>query len=607
MDSVCRYILEHDETKARSLPIDKMIGTIESCDAHAFHIIFDKAYGESARNNDKTSEIIYGILYRSCAFSVESSSLSLPHKTLSGKQTPDNNSINFTDCELAIMKIIGDTVKNKSLKARLYNIIYANNLSESKLSVLCVNLYCDLVNNLVSGCTARADLRNCISIMDKALEIAWFTTKKNSRPDYVIETFNKIYNRVKVSEPIGYFIRLVSLARKFSLIRSNELATALEACACLESQEKYTYAVLDAIKIAADLHHNDSVARERCLYKCAKYSMVISNEVKGSGAKAYWITRAIKFLDQVKGKKEEQAALKKELAALQASSLHENFPIHVDVPLGDMPEKISRIFKNLPRFEALKKFALLNRSIDPEKLQKIGVEIAEKSTISKIMPITYFDREGRQVSLSTNNREEHANDKLWENHYSLMYDGFSRTRIVYGKIDPARKTIQQNHKMSWLDFMPIVTLSPFVPPSHSKIFAVGFEKLFEADFISAAFILIPQVENSLRHILRVNDKYQSRMSDDMTEEDHSIKGIYSHFSASLDEILTPELSSEVERIFNRKPGPALRHEVAHGKLTDDDCIDSDTYYALWLIYHVVVLFLLPQWDELYADSSNIVI
>jgi hypothetical protein len=64
--------------------------------------------------------------------------------------------------------------------------------------------------------------------------------------------------------------------------------------------------------------------------------------------------------------------------------------------------------------------------------------------------------------------------------------------------------------------------------------------------------------------------------------------------------LTPALAWEIDRLFNQRPGPALRHEVAHGQQSAGDCYHPNTYYAVWLIYRVCCLFALPAWDGVVA-------
>jgi hypothetical protein len=125
-------------------------------------------------------------------------------------------------------------------------------------------------------------------------------------------------------------------------------------------------------------------------------------------------------------------------------------------------------------------------------------------------------------------------------------------------------------------------------------------RLYQGDFISAAHLLIPQLEPCQRHLLKISGADPSKRADDSTEQDLSLKNIYVRFRPELEKILTPELSWEIDRLFNTRPGPALRHEVAHGQLSGGDCFHPNVYYANWLIYRVCCLFVLQSWDALVA-------
>ncbi len=66
--------------------------------------------------------------------------------------------------------------------------------------------------------------------------------------------------------------------------------------------------------------------------------------------------------------------------------------------------------------------------------------------------------------------------------------------------------------------------------------------------------------------------------------------------ALLEEMGEP-LLDELNRIFNLQPGPTLRHDVAHGPLSEGQCCSADVIYACWLLYRVCCLPLLTRWDE----------
>jgi hypothetical protein len=146
-------------------------------------------------------------------------------------------------------------------------------------------------------------------------------------------------------------------------------------------------------------------------------------------------------------------------------------------------------------------------------------------------------------------------------------------------------------------FYPIVWQSPFVPQLQAPIYALGFARFFQGDFASAAHLLIPQLETSLRHILKAHGADPTKRRDDATEEDRSLDAIITHHRAELIGMLGAPLLEELERIFNIQPGPTLRHDVAHGQLSFGRCYSPDVIYACWLLYRVCCLPLITMWDD----------
>ena len=59
------------------------------------------------------------------------------------------------------------------------------------------------------------------------------------------------------------------------------------------------------------------------------------------------------------------------------------------------------------------------------------------------------------------------------------------------------------HPLDQSHFGPIVAMSPFVPADRTDLYALGFARYVNGDFISALHILVPQLENSLRYVLKL--------------------------------------------------------------------------------------------------------
>jgi hypothetical protein len=98
-------------------------------------------------------------------------------------------------------------------------------------------------------------------------------------------------------------------------------------------------------------------------------------------------------------------------------------------------------------------------------------------------------------------------------------------------------------------------------------------------------------------LLRSGHDAFKRHKDEGTFEDLSLSNIFKKMPEAMDAVFGVPLAHEINQLFSMRPGPALRHELAHGKLSDGACYSHDTVYACWFIFRLVCLPLMPVWDE----------
>jgi hypothetical protein len=141
-----------------------------------------------------------------------------------------------------------------------------------------------------------------------------------------------------------------------------------------------------------------------------------------------------------------------------------------------------------------------------------------------------------------------------------------------------------------------------VPPGFEAIFSQGFSKLVQGDMVSAAHMLIPQLENALRHVLNNRRSNTAKLNVDLTQEDQSLKQLLSNYWREIEQVFGVDNTYLFHILFNLKGGPMLRHEVAHGKLSTAQCYEPSCIYACWFIFHLTCVPLAPQWNSVMAGA-----
>lgn len=177
--------------------------------------------------------------------------------------------------------------------------------------------------------------------------------------------------------------------------------------------------------------------------------------------------------------------------------------------------------------------------------------------------------------------------------------------MASGQIESARHTILQQHFISDDIFTALLQYSPFVPSELVSTFATGYARFFHGDFVGAVYILTPLLESSLRHVLKSNGHDVTNFDDaTQTQEDRTISALFEQMRTELDSILTPAITADIERVFLTKPGPYLRHALAHGLLHDGDPYGADAIYGCWMIFRLCLLPLVRHREELRSMFSG---
>jgi hypothetical protein len=94
----------------------------------------------------------------------------------------------------------------------------------------------------------------------------------------------------------------------------------------------------------------------------------------------------------------------------------------------------------------------------------------------------------------------------------------------------------------------------------------------------------------LRHVLTSSGHDVTTFDDaSQTQEDRSITALYGQMRPELEAVFGQALIGDIENVFLRKPGPHLRHAVAHGLLHDSSPYGTDAAYGCWLIFRICLL------------------
>jgi hypothetical protein len=336
--------------------------------------------------------------------------------------------------------------------------------------------------------------------------------------------------------------------------------------------------------------------KNRCQFEAAE-CLVLESERQGSAMLAsHWLNVAIRQLHGLPDKKDRRTALRHKLVDIQALIPEEMSVFSTKLDVIEIAERVREEINKATLLDKLLVFADLAHSPDPEELRDDAIKMIAEHPLSFIFNTAHLDSEGKVKHRTGGGLGD--NEGAIEREIARS-ESIRRHVVAVGNIEAARQAINEQHLISEEVLASLLRHSPFVPAYLLMTFCRGFSRFFQGDLISAIYILTPLLENSLRHVLKTYGHDVSNFDDaEGTQEDKTISALFEQMRSELEAIFTKPIVADIEHVFLKKPGPSLRHGVAHGLLQDSSAFNPDAIYACWLIYRLCGV-------PMFAHKSNI--
>ena len=207
----------------------------------------------------------------------------------------------------------------------------------------------------------------------------------------------------------------------------------------------------------------------------------------------------------------------------------------------------------------------------------------------------------RKPSYSTENTgqasEEEIKREMIDNYRALVL------LIVHSTLLPALDQITLEHHIRESDILEICAKQP-ITPDRLALIAKGIYNGIQRDFVTAAHLLIPQVENMVRQLLKT--KGANTIYTDPATCVETEKGLGALLvDPKIEEVFSPSQIFEMNVLFADADGFNLRNNIAHGLLGDME-FGEEAVYAWWLSFRLFALhaFAWRQRETAADDSSR---
>jgi hypothetical protein len=309
------------------------------------------------------------------------------------------------------------------------------------------------------------------------------------------------------------------------------------------------------------------------------------------------MSNAIAQLHGVPAAKERRTALRHRLIDMQARLPEEMSVFSHQWDHKDMEAKVEAALTGKLLLDQLFVFSVIAVSPDPAALVKEARESMAQHPLHSLVAAVHYDKDGKIVHRSPAGFDGDPTGAATRR--EIAQSESLRRHLTGAMIEMARRVIVGEHFIPE-DFLALLfQQSPFVPPELVGTFSRGFLRFFQGDFASAMYVLTPLLENSLRYVLKMHGHDVSIFDDaTQTQQDRTISSLFEQMRGDLDAVFTKPVTSDIENVFLSRPGPTLRHTVAHGLAHDGTPYSQDALYGCWLIFRLCLLPLFPHRREL---------
>lgn len=154
-------------------------------------------------------------------------------------------------------------------------------------------------------------------------------------------------------------------------------------------------------------------------------------------------------------------------------------------------------------------------------------------------------------------------------------------------IRPAIQTLNSEHFIYLELLLDIVSHHPFVPFGRELIFAKGLLFGFKGDFASACLYLIPQIENSIRHVLETHGVViTSKLMSSGIQREKDLNELLD--DADVIRIFGEDSIFTLRALMTEQCGGNFRNLLAHGLLSYDQMQSSQATYCWWLVLRLIM-------------------
>jgi len=239
--------------------------------------------------------------------------------------------------------------------------------------------------------------------------------------------------------------------------------------------------------------------------------------------------------------------------------------------------------------EAMLIFVHLGADIDLNQIQEQVLQLNEEFPLINLVNTTIVNRSGQKVasrpSFSFGIDGSPLNEPWLRDRMMQQYRIAVQVKSV-GSIIPGVEVLHLEHRLSESDFIYLVENSSMVPSERARLFGKALFTGYDGDFITAVHLLIPQIENLVRVLLKQTEATTTHLDKDGNETENGLNTLLDNPEAQ--KVLGDRLLFELKSLLCDPAGPNLRNAIAHGLLEESELMSNYCVYVWWLGFRLTL-------------------
>ncbi|OMD39207.1 DUF7380 domain-containing protein [Paenibacillus odorifer] len=485
---------------------DEFIKSSEKKECYYYYSLFYEASDRSQFKKEIVMNEILKLLGMVCSFHLDLENYEEPFKPAIILMESRSPSIeDLTDNDYEAIELIVDFIKDSELKARLADVLWVGKRNHRKASTA--------VFSYIESFWILFDPEHwtsCISKIERALQIAAMLGRKNNPFNTCVETIEIALKKLNGEDPLFLASKFMELLIEYHVGDPEHYSKLSEKIAIKAEESVDLRRARSYWEICSRWHHlRKDPEGQRAKLKSYAETYVKEAELILAGEKPSYmlasshISSAIEALKRIGGNNKRIEELHKLLLMYQKNSITElGVVTSGEINIRNYIEGAEKLIEGKEKGDAIFQLGLIGNPPQKSALRAQVEKFSKKFLFQHLFSSVAINESGkiigRQPSMLSENQEEVEAAIKVEMYKHAQYHHLLHTQ---GLVEPARRKIIFDHSVRLKDIFYLVKNNPFVPQGRELIFAEGLLKGFYGDFLTSAHLLIPQLENSIRHIL----------------------------------------------------------------------------------------------------------